>query len=94
MDLWVSTDLAGNDQYKCNHVLLFQEKKVALKLDIQQGLSTVIEIAFRTTVIYLTIFIGLRLLGKREVGQMTVLDLVLLLLLSNAVQTAMVGSDI
>lgn len=67
---------------------------MALESGMSQGLSTVIEITFRTSVIYLTIFIGLRLLGKREVGQMTVLDLVLILLLSNAVQNAMVGSDI
>ena len=56
-------------------------------------LTSILEISFRTSIIYLTIFLGLRLLGRREVGQMTILDLVLLLLLSNAVQNAMVGSD-
>jgi uncharacterized membrane protein YcaP (DUF421 family) len=45
----------------------------------------------RTLVIYLVILIGLRLAGKREIGQMTVFDLVVLLLLANAVQNAMVG---
>ena len=56
-------------------------------------LPSILEISFRTSIIYLTIFLGLRLLGRREVGQMTILVLVLLLLLSNAVQNAMVGSD-
>jgi uncharacterized membrane protein YcaP (DUF421 family) len=43
--------------------------------------------------IYLVILFGLRLSGKREIGQMTVFDLVVLLLVSNAVQNAMVGPD-
>jgi len=50
-------------------------------------------IALRTAAIYLVILIGLRLAGKREIGQMTVFDLVVLLLLANAVQNAMVGPD-
>lgn len=50
-------------------------------------------VVLRTAVVYLAILLGLRLAGKREVGQMTPFDLVLLLLLSNAVQNAMVGSD-
>jgi uncharacterized membrane protein YcaP (DUF421 family) len=51
------------------------------------------EIALRTTVIYVLVLIGLRLTGKREVGQMTPFDLTLLLLLSNSVQNAMTGPD-
>jgi uncharacterized membrane protein YcaP (DUF421 family) len=47
----------------------------------------------RTAAIYLVILIGLRLAGKREMGQMTVFDLVVLLLIANAVQNAMVGPD-
>jgi uncharacterized membrane protein YcaP (DUF421 family) len=50
-------------------------------------------IALRTTVIYLVVLAGLRLAGKREMGQMTVFDLVVLLLIANAVQNAMVGPD-
>ncbi len=50
-------------------------------------------IIVRTVVIYLVILVGLRLAGKREVGQMTVFDLVVLLLIANAVQNAMVGPD-
>ncbi len=35
----------------------------------------------------------MRAAGKREMGQMTIFDLVLLLLIANAVQNAMVGPD-
>ena len=52
------------------------------------------EILIRTAVVYLVIFAGLRLMGKREMGQMTVLDLVAILLVANAVQNAMVGPDV
>jgi uncharacterized membrane protein YcaP (DUF421 family) len=50
-------------------------------------------IVLRTAAVYLVVLLGLRLTGKREIGQMTVFDLVLLLLIANAVQNAMVGSD-
>ena len=50
-------------------------------------------IILRTVVIYMMVLIGLRLTGKREIGQITVFDLVLLLLIANAVQNAMVGPD-
>ena len=42
---------------------------------------------------WLLVLIGVRLSGKREVGQMTPFDLTLLLLLSNSVQNAMTGPD-
>jgi uncharacterized membrane protein YcaP (DUF421 family) len=48
----------------------------------------------KTTAIYLFLVVGLRLLGKREMGQMTVYDLVLLIVLANSVQNAMVGTDV
>jgi len=51
------------------------------------------DIVLRTIAVYLVIVVGLRLSGKREIGQMTVFDLVLLLLLANAVQNAMLGPD-
>jgi len=50
-----------------------------------------VEIAARTAVIYGVVLIGVRISGKREVGQMTPFDLTLLLLISNAVQNAMTG---
>lgn len=50
-------------------------------------------VAVRTCVVYVSLLIGLRLAGKRELGQMTAFDLVLILVVSNAVQNAMVGPD-
>ncbi len=52
-----------------------------------------LEIFLRTAAIYIVVLVGVRLSGKREVGQMTPFDLTLLLLLSNAVQNAMTGPD-
>ena len=57
------------------------------------GAHVLIEIALRTAVIYIVVLVGVRLSGKREVGQMTPFDLTLLLLISNAVQNAMTGPD-
>ncbi len=54
---------------------------------------TVLQIVARTTIIYLFLIIGLRLTGKHELGQLNPLDLVLLLVISNAVQNAMIGPD-
>src|SRR5438874_5314871 len=50
-------------------------------------------IAGKTTVVYVSLIVGLHLLGKRELGQMTIYDLVLIIVLANSVQNAMVGSD-
>jgi len=57
------------------------------------GAHVLLEVALRTTVVYIVVLAGVRLSGKREVGQMTPFDLTLLLLISNAVQNAMTGSD-
>ena len=57
------------------------------------GTHVILDIVLRTVIIYLVVLIGVRLSGKREVGQMTPFDLVLLLLISNSVQNAMTGSD-
>jgi uncharacterized membrane protein YcaP (DUF421 family) len=50
-------------------------------------------IVARSAIVYLALFLGLRLAGKRELGQMTVFDLVVILLIANAVQNSMVGAD-
>src|ERR1700723_1746056 len=57
------------------------------------GALVLLQIALRTGIIYLLVLVGVRLSGKREVGQMTPFDLTLLLLLSNSVQNAMTGPD-
>jgi uncharacterized membrane protein YcaP (DUF421 family) len=50
-------------------------------------------VVVRTLLVYGGVFVGLRLAGKREMGQMTVFDLVVVLLIANAVQNAMTGPD-
>ncbi len=50
-------------------------------------------IVLRTVIVYVALLAGLRLAGKRELGQMTPFDLVVILLIANAVQNAMVGPD-
>ena len=50
-------------------------------------------IAAKTAVIYAFLIVGLRLLGKRELGQMSLYDLVLIIILGNAVQNAMINND-
>lgn len=57
------------------------------------SVHVLLEIIFRTAVIYMVVLLGVRLSGKREVGQMTPFDLTLLLLISNSVQNAMTGPD-
>lgn len=47
----------------------------------------------RGAVVFGMVFFFLRLSGKRQIGQMTPFDLVLLLLISNAVQNSMNGGD-
>jgi uncharacterized membrane protein YcaP (DUF421 family) len=51
------------------------------------------EIVLRSFLVYLGTFVGMRVMGKRELGQMTLFDLVIILLIANAVQNAMVGPD-
>ena len=47
----------------------------------------------RTVIVYAFLLIGLRLAGKREMSQLNTFDLVVLLLLSNTVQNAIIGND-
>ncbi|MBI3824770.1 MAG: DUF421 domain-containing protein [Candidatus Rokubacteria bacterium] len=51
------------------------------------------EKVFRTVVVYLFVLIAFRLTGKRQVGQLTPFDLVVLLIISNVVQNAVIGKD-
>ena len=51
------------------------------------------ELVLRSVIIYAVFFVGLRLFGKRELGQFTVFDLVLILLVANALQPAITGPD-
>ena len=55
--------------------------------------TSLLEIALRTLIVYAVVLGGIRLTSKREVGQMTSFELVLILLLANAVQNTITGPD-
>jgi uncharacterized membrane protein YcaP (DUF421 family) len=51
------------------------------------------EVVLRVAVVYLFLVVVLRISGKREVGQMSILELIVVLLISDAVQNSMVGDN-
>jgi uncharacterized membrane protein YcaP (DUF421 family) len=53
----------------------------------------VIEKVVRSAVVYLFLLVAFRLAGKRQLGTMTAFDLVVLLVISNVVQNALIGND-
>ena len=53
----------------------------------------VLEKIVRAAAVYLFLLLGLRLTGKRQMGQMSSFDLVVLLIISNVLQNAMIGND-
>lgn len=60
-------------------------------MDIIQ--NNYIRIIISSVAVYLFIILAIRLFGKKELAQLSVYDLVFILLISNAVQNAMVGPD-
>ena len=51
------------------------------------------DIIFRSVSVYLFMVIALRIFGKKELSQLNTADIILILLISNSVQNAMVGSN-
>jgi uncharacterized membrane protein YcaP (DUF421 family) len=51
------------------------------------------DIILRSASVYLFMIIALRIFGKKELSQLNTADVILILLISNSVQNAMVGSD-
>jgi len=52
-----------------------------------------IHIVLSSACVYIFIVVAIRLFGKKEIAQLSIVDLVFILLISNAVQNAMVGPD-
>lgn len=52
-----------------------------------------LDITLRSLAVYLFMILGLRIFGKNQLSQLNAGDIILLLLISNAVQNAMVGQD-
>lgn len=55
--------------------------------------SGLIDVAARTGIVYVFLVIALRLGGKHQVGQLSLFDFIVLLLVADAVQNAMVGEN-
>jgi uncharacterized membrane protein YcaP (DUF421 family) len=55
--------------------------------------SPYLKVIVSSVCVYIFIVLAIRLFGKKELAQLSVVDLVFILLISNAVQNAMVGSD-
>jgi uncharacterized membrane protein YcaP (DUF421 family) len=51
------------------------------------------ELIFRATVVYFTLFVLLRFVGKKHVGQLTPFDLVVLLIISETIDASLIGDD-
>src|SRR5947209_18689393 len=47
----------------------------------------------RAILVYAFLLVAIRLFGRRELGQLTAFDLIVLLTLSNILQNAMIGND-
>lgn len=56
-------------------------------------LENILDVVLRSSVVYGLLIIVFRLAGKRHVAQLSLIDFILILLVSNAVQNAMVGED-
>jgi uncharacterized membrane protein YcaP (DUF421 family) len=56
-------------------------------------LPPLVDVAVRSTTTYAAVYLALRVAGKRHLSQLSLRDFVLILLVSNAVQNAMVGND-
>lgn len=56
-------------------------------------MNDILIIAGRSAAVYLFILIAIRLFGQKELAQLSIVDFVFILLLSNAVQNAMVGDN-
>ncbi|HRH58175.1 MAG TPA: DUF421 domain-containing protein [Chitinophagales bacterium] len=54
---------------------------------------SLLDVALRSTAVYVFMIIAFRIFGKRELSQLSIADLVLIVLISNAVQNAMVGEN-
>jgi uncharacterized membrane protein YcaP (DUF421 family) len=53
----------------------------------------VVDKVLRAAAVYFFLLIAMRLTGKRQLGQMSSFDVVVLLMISNIVQNAMIGND-
>jgi uncharacterized membrane protein YcaP (DUF421 family) len=63
-------------------------------MDVPDLGSGALEVVARSAIVYLALLMLLRFGGKRQIGQLSKADLVLVLLIANGVQNAMVGENV
>ena len=56
-------------------------------------MNAILLVALKSIVVYLFIILAIRFFGKKELSQLSIVDLVFILLISNSVQNAMVGNN-
>lgn len=54
---------------------------------------SIVEKVLRAAVVYALLLVAFRLCGKRQLGQLSAFDLVVVLLISDVLQNAMIGND-
>ena len=61
---------------------------------LPSGIRSIAIVAGSTATIYLFLIVLLRLFGRRQIGQLTVIDLVVVLTLGSAVETSLIHGDV
>ena len=74
-------------------ILISKKITTGSKKTMDFNLTQVLLISLKSITIYVFIVFAIRLFGKKELAQLSVVDLVFILLISNSVQNAMVGPD-
>ncbi len=63
-------------------------------MDIPDLGSDLFGVVARTAIVYVALVVAFRVLGKSSTGQLSTMDLIVLLVIANAVQNAMVGENV
>jgi len=58
---------------------------------MSETIRAVLPAFYQTLILYVLLIVGVRTLGRRQTGQLTALDLLIVLLLGSAVETALIG---
>jgi uncharacterized membrane protein YcaP (DUF421 family) len=76
-----------------SQVLPHQAKERAMWANMFDLDLSVLEKIIRPVIVYVFLLVGFRLAGKRELAQLNAMDLVVLLVIANTVQNAIIGND-
>lgn len=57
------------------------------------GIAALLAFAMRTLIVLVTLTLAVRVIGKRQAGEMRTIDILVILIVANAVQNAMTKSD-